>query len=113
MATWGDYLSLTLTLSLIAALVYGVLYINQSVRKVVSSTKEQLHNRGIDVSAKGASVKTHTKLQNREEYFDATQRGIVKALSKSSFGRDEPGTGGHTRTDSATSRKSFKSRAHS
>ncbi|KAI0682919.1 hypothetical protein BC835DRAFT_1423815 [Cytidiella melzeri] len=108
MATWGDYISLTLTLSIIAALVYGVLYLNQSLQKVVTSTKDHLHNRGIDVSKKGASVKTKTKLGNREEYFDATQRGIVKALSSSSVGHDSLD---RTRSqDSKSSGKSSRSR---
>lgn len=69
-------------LSIIVAIVYGVLYVNQSFRKVVSSTKENLHARGIDISKKGANLKTKSKLGNREEYFDATQRYALLAAHK-------------------------------
>ncbi|KAI0088949.1 hypothetical protein BDY19DRAFT_1048443 [Irpex rosettiformis] len=92
MATWGDYISLTVVLSIIAALVYGVIYINQSFRKAVVSTKQNLQARGIEISKQGASVKTKTKLVNREEYFDATQRKVVKALANSSVGHDSLGS---------------------
>ena len=69
-------------LSIIVAIVYGVLYVNQSFRKVVSSTKENLHARGIDISKKGANLKTKSKLSNREEYFDATQRCVLLGARK-------------------------------
>lgn len=107
MATWGDYLSLTLTISLVAALIYGFLYLNAQFRKAVHSTKEQLSSHGIEISKTGASVKTSTKLANREEYFDATQRGIVKALSTASVGHN--GTGPRAEGSStAASRSSPK-----
>ncbi|KAI0826300.1 hypothetical protein BC629DRAFT_69207 [Irpex lacteus] len=115
MATWADYISLTVTLSIIAALVYGVLYINNSFQKVVASTKENLSARGIDISKQGASVKTKTKLSNREEYFDATQRKVVQALSAASIGRDSlntntPSRSRHNSSVSTKSSQSSKSR---
>ncbi|EKM56363.1 uncharacterized protein PHACADRAFT_253434 [Phanerochaete carnosa HHB-10118-sp] len=89
MASWTDYLSLTLTISLIASAVYGVIYLREQLQKGIRASKDKLHDRGIDISAQGASVKTHSKLADRENYFDATQRGVMKALSKSSVGRED------------------------
>lgn len=88
MPSWTDYLSLTLTISLIAAAVYGVLYLREQIQKGIRASKDKLHDRGIDISARGAHVKTRSKLADREQYFDATQRGVMKALSKASVGHE-------------------------
>ena len=46
----------------------------------------RLQTRGVEVSSRGVSVKTHSKLSNRENYFDATQRGFIRAFNASSRG---------------------------
>ncbi|GJE96328.1 hypothetical protein PsYK624_125220 [Phanerochaete sordida] len=106
MANWTDYLSLTLTISLIAAAVYGVLYLREAFQKGIAASKDRLHNHGIDISRDGAHVKTRSKLADRENYFDATQRGVMKALSKSSVGHE----GGETRGSRHGSISSLRSR---
>ena len=43
----------------------------------------RLHNRGVDVSDHGISLKTRSRLANRENLLDATQRGFIKAVKAS------------------------------
>ena len=80
---------------MIAAAVYGVLYLREQIQKGIRVSKDKcapppqptspltltslcrLHSRGIDVSTQGASVKTRSKLADRENYFDATQRYAI------------------------------------
>ena len=49
---------------------------------------ERLKSRGVNISDKGVSVKTTSRF-NREDYLDATQRGVIKAMSAASFGPGE------------------------
>jgi len=58
----------------------------RSVSQGVESAKEGLKTKGVHITDKGVSVKT-SKRFDREDYVDATQRGIVKAMGASSFGK--------------------------
>ncbi|GBE85631.1 hypothetical protein SCP_0801500 [Sparassis crispa] len=95
MAGWIDVLSLIVTLSLIAAVVLGIIYVMRAMSSVVESTKESLKTKGVDLSKGGMSVKTHGRY-NREDYLDATQRHLMKALHTSKFGASAKGTEGRT-----------------
>ncbi|KAH9946721.1 hypothetical protein B0H21DRAFT_708954 [Amylocystis lapponica] len=86
MASWIDIVSLVLTLTAVAALVSGVLYVIRQFSLWVESTKESLKNKGVHVSQHGMSVKT-SKRMDREHYMDATQRGLIKALNTSTHGK--------------------------
>ncbi|KIP11823.1 hypothetical protein PHLGIDRAFT_17836 [Phlebiopsis gigantea 11061_1 CR5-6] len=110
MASWSDYVSLTLTVALLAAALYCVLYLRAQIHKGIVVSKDKLRNKGIDVSAAGAHVKTRSKLADREAYMDATQRGVIKALSKASVSRgSEPARSRHASRTSRSSVSSNKS----
>ncbi|KAL4255523.1 hypothetical protein AB1N83_013052 [Pleurotus pulmonarius] len=85
MANWIDLFSLFATIAVFGGIIYGVLYLVNSVSQGVASTKEALANKGLHISDKGMSVKT-SKRFDREDYVDATQRGFIKAMNAASFG---------------------------
>ncbi|KAF5375915.1 hypothetical protein D9615_008186 [Tricholomella constricta] len=107
MANWIDFFSLVLTLIIAGGVIYGILFISKQITQRMESTKEKyafsppsavcipliisvppparLKNRGLTVSNKGVSIKT-SKRFDREDYMDATQRGVVKAFGASTFG---------------------------
>ncbi|KAF8211649.1 hypothetical protein K438DRAFT_1958728 [Mycena galopus ATCC 62051] len=90
-SSWIDMVSLLLTISVLGGVVYVVLLVVRSVSQGVESAKEGLKTKGVHITDKGVSVKT-SKRFDRENYVDATQRGFVKAVNASSFGkRDEAG----------------------
>ncbi|KDQ58151.1 hypothetical protein JAAARDRAFT_34963 [Jaapia argillacea MUCL 33604] len=105
MANWIDIVSLIITAAIIGGLIYGFMYITGSVSTAVASTKESLKSRGLDISPTGVSVKTSGRL-NREDYLDATQRGIVKLANAASFGKsDDAPTNGEKDKKKRWSRK--------
>ncbi|KAJ7283279.1 hypothetical protein C8J57DRAFT_731676 [Mycena rebaudengoi] len=57
-----------------------------SISRGVESAKEGLKTKGLHITDKGMSVKTSARM-DREAYVDATQRGFVKAMGASSFGK--------------------------
>jgi len=65
--------------------IFGVYYIVKQVSSGVQHTKESLENKGISITAEGVSVKTQKRF-DRDDYVDATQRGVIKALGAASFG---------------------------
>jgi len=85
MATWLDIFSLVATFTFFVGTIAGVLYLVQQASQAVQSTKDSLKNKGWNISDKGVSVKTSHRF-NREDYVDATQRTLVKALSSSTYG---------------------------
>jgi len=85
MANFGDFLALLATIAVFGGIIYGILYVMGSVSEGVKSTKDKLKEKGLDISDKGVSVKT-SKRMNREDYVDATQRGLIRAMEASSFG---------------------------
>ncbi|EDR02242.1 uncharacterized protein LACBIDRAFT_309891 [Laccaria bicolor S238N-H82] len=86
MANWIDFLSLFATIAVVGGVVYGVIYIIEQVTTRIESTKENLKAKGLDISHTGVSVKTQKRF-DREDYVDATQRGLVKVVNASSFRR--------------------------
>ncbi|KAI0067447.1 hypothetical protein BV25DRAFT_1819786 [Artomyces pyxidatus] len=85
MAGFIDVLSLIFTVSLFVGAIVGVVIVVRKVSQAVDSTKASLREKGWTISDSGVSVKTSKRL-NREDYIDATQRGIMKAMSASTFG---------------------------
>jgi len=61
-----------------------VLLVVRSVSQGVESAKEGLKTKGVHITDKGVSVKT-SKRFDREDYVDATQRGLLKAVNASTF----------------------------
>lgn len=86
MATWIDILSLSITTILFVGTVLVITYVVRQISTSIQSTKESLKTRGISISKEGVSVKTDKRF-DRERYLDATQRGIIKAMGASSFGK--------------------------
>ncbi|KAF4588062.1 hypothetical protein EYR38_010023 [Pleurotus pulmonarius] len=81
MANWIDLFSLFATIAVFGGIIYGVLYLVNSVSQGVASTKEALANKGLHISDKGMSVKT-SKRFDREDYVDATQRYVASSSAK-------------------------------
>jgi len=86
MANWFDFLSLTVTVAIIGGIVYGIITVSKAISASVETTKQSLKNKGYTISDKGVAIKT-SKRFDREDYVDATQRGFVKAMGASSFGK--------------------------
>ncbi|EAU83743.1 hypothetical protein CC1G_05647 [Coprinopsis cinerea okayama7 len=86
MAGLLDVFSFVLTVGVIGTVVYGILYVVKAVNQGVESTKASLKERGLDVSSSGVSLKT-SKHFDRQDYLDATQRGIVNLVEASSVRR--------------------------
>jgi len=84
---WTDILAFAATLGFIGAAVYGVLFVIRQINQGVTSTKEALKERGLHISDHGVKVKT-SKRFDREDYVDATQRGIIKAMGAASYGQN-------------------------
>jgi len=84
MANWLDLISLIATVSVFGGIIYVVLLVVRSVSQGVESAKEGLKTKGLHITDKGVAVKT-SKRFDREDYQDATQRGIVNVVNASSF----------------------------
>ncbi|KAG1772040.1 hypothetical protein EDD22DRAFT_795389 [Suillus occidentalis] len=84
MASWIDVLSFLTITSLFVGTIFGVVYIAKCISAAAQNTKESLQTKGISISDKGVSIKT-SKRFDRENYVDATQRGVIKALDASNF----------------------------
>jgi len=91
MASWIDVFSLIATLSVCGGTVYGVLYVANMISKNIQAKKEDMKARGLTISRTGVSVKT-SKRFDREDYVDATQRGLMKAVNASSFRHGDDGS---------------------
>lgn len=88
MANWVDYLFVGIILSILIGVVFAIITISEKVQGAVQSTKASLNDRGVDISASGMSVKTNKNI-SREDYLDATQRGIINTMKAASFGAPE------------------------
>ncbi|KAA1473334.1 hypothetical protein DENSPDRAFT_270067 [Dentipellis sp. KUC8613] len=67
--------------------ILGAVYLVRKISAYVTRTKESLKQKGWTISEKGVSVKTSGRM-NREDYLDATQRGLIKAMGASHHGVD-------------------------
>ncbi|KIM44039.1 hypothetical protein M413DRAFT_443099 [Hebeloma cylindrosporum] len=108
MANFIDILSLVATITVFGGVIYGVIFVMRSINEGVASTKESLKSRGLDVSASGVSIKT-SKRFDREDYVDATQRGIVRAVGAASFKRNASPSSGPGKLEREASNSSSKS----
>jgi len=84
MASWIDIFSFLLISSLFVGTILGVIFLAKSLSAAAQNTKESLQNRGISISDKGVSIKT-SKRFDREDYVDATQRGMIKVIDASNL----------------------------
>ncbi|KIK58990.1 hypothetical protein GYMLUDRAFT_45015, partial [Collybiopsis luxurians FD-317 M1] len=84
MADLGDFIALIVTIAVFAGIIYAIVSVRGSVSEGVKSTKDKLKEKGYDISDKGLAVKT-SKRMNREDYVDATQRGLIRAMGAASF----------------------------
>ncbi|KAF7297297.1 hypothetical protein MIND_00962900 [Mycena indigotica] len=92
-----DLLSFGVTIAVFGVIIYIVLSIVQGVSQGVENAKEGLKTKGVHITDKGVAVKT-SKRFGREDYVDATQRGIVNIVNASSFQK-----GGAARTPDSES----------
>jgi len=91
MAGLFDFLSLLVTAAFFVGIIIAVVYAVQQIQLAVNKTKESLKKKGLLVTESGVSVKTDKRF-DQEDYVDATQRGMLKAMSAASFGKvDEKG----------------------
>jgi len=88
MASWIDIFSLVATIAVFGGVIFAIIFVMKSFNEGVASTKESLKSHGLDVSASGVSVKTSGRF-DREDYVDATQRSIVRAVGAASFKRND------------------------
>lgn len=85
MAKWIDLFSLVLTITLFLGAIVGIVLFVRRISEFVNATKASLQEKGWTVSNQGVSVRTSKRL-DREDYIDATQRGIMKVVGASKFG---------------------------
>ncbi|KAJ7087302.1 hypothetical protein B0H15DRAFT_307151 [Mycena belliarum] len=102
MADWLDLFSLVATLAVFGAIIYAILSVLGSISQGVESAKEGLKTKGVHMTDKGVSVKTSRRF-DREDYVDATQRGLLKAVNASSFRKGGASPEPLSRTSSAAS----------
>ncbi|KAG7441947.1 uncharacterized protein BT62DRAFT_936586 [Guyanagaster necrorhizus] len=91
MANWVDLIALLVTVTICGGIVYGILHASSCLSASVASTKAKLQEKGYTISHTGVSVKT-SKRFCREDYVDATQRGVIKAMGAASFGSSPSGS---------------------
>jgi len=84
--SFSEVFSLVFTLALCVGFFVGAVLLFQKFTAGVESVKANLREKGVDLSSSGMSVRTNGRL-NQEEYLDATQRNIMKAVSSSSWGK--------------------------
>ncbi|KAJ3798468.1 hypothetical protein GGU11DRAFT_582999 [Lentinula aff. detonsa] len=99
MAELTDFIALIATIAIFAGIIYIIYTVTGTVSEGVKSTKDKLKEKGYEISDQGMSVKT-SKRMNREDYVDATQRGLIRAMGASSFGSN---TTGSVQTPASTS----------
>jgi len=98
MAGLFDFISLLVTAAFFVGIIIGVIYLVQQIQIAMNNTKETLQKKGLHITQSGVSVKTDKRF-DREDYVDATQRGIIKAMGAASFGKvDEKGNHIHSST---------------
>ncbi|KAF9782480.1 hypothetical protein BJ322DRAFT_1111342 [Thelephora terrestris] len=90
MTHWLDTIYSVFTLALFIAVVTGAIYVVKTISTTIDETKKSLHDKGVNVSASGISVKT-SKHMTREDYLDATQRNFVKAIQTSTTSTADSG----------------------
>ncbi|KAG2155255.1 uncharacterized protein EDB93DRAFT_1101827 [Suillus bovinus] len=84
MASWIDIFSFLTITTLFLGTILIIILVVKSLSAAAQQTKQSLQDRGISISDKGVSIKT-SKRFDRENYVDATQRGIIKVLDASNF----------------------------
>ncbi|KAF8151612.1 hypothetical protein B0H34DRAFT_678200 [Crassisporium funariophilum] len=111
MAGLVDFLSLLTAIVVFGGAIYGVIYVVNLINQGVATTKETLKTKGLDISKSGVSVKTSRRL-DRDDYVDATQRGVMRAMGAASFRKADGSANASAvppEMDRATSSSSIKS----
>ncbi|KAG9024676.1 hypothetical protein FS842_005427 [Serendipita sp. 407] len=80
-----DILTVGIILSILVGIVFAIITVSGKVQEAVKSTQASLNDKGVNLSASGMSVKTDKNI-SREDYLDATQRGIINTMKAASFG---------------------------
>ncbi|KAG6337179.1 hypothetical protein ID866_1893 [Astraeus odoratus] len=112
MATWIDLFSLSLTTFVFVGTILAIIYVARRITSSIQTTKESLKSKGIAISDKGISVTTNKRF-DREHYVDATQRGFIKAMNASSFGRpDAAERSGSHKPRSSSAERNADEKAH-
>lgn len=84
MASWIDVFSFLTTTFLFVGTIFTIVFLTKRFSAAAQNTKESLQNKGISISDKGVSIKM-SKRFDREDYMDATQRGVIKVLDASNL----------------------------
>ncbi|BGP54256.1 hypothetical protein JCM8202_001392 [Rhodotorula sphaerocarpa] len=79
------WIRLILTLAVVAMLVYGIRLIVLGIQEGIQSAKGNLQQRGVNVSASGASVRTQKRGVTQEQIGDQLQRGLMKGWKAATF----------------------------
>ncbi|KAG9312595.1 hypothetical protein JVU11DRAFT_6992 [Chiua virens] len=82
-----DIFSLVMTTFLFVGTIFGIFYAIKSISAYLKTTKASLEARGCTISSGGVSFKTEKRF-DREDYLDATQRGLVRALGATTVGSE-------------------------
>ncbi|KAF8962861.1 hypothetical protein BDZ97DRAFT_1920196 [Flammula alnicola] len=90
---WLDLFSLLATIGVFAGVIYAIIFVTKTINEGVASTQESLKSKGLHVTSSGVSIKT-SKRFDREDYVDATQRGVVKAMQSASIRRNDSSSPG-------------------
>ncbi|KAF5346891.1 hypothetical protein D9756_010609 [Leucocoprinus leucothites] len=86
--------------------IWGVVYVVKQVTESVQATKQKMKEKGYDISGKGVSIKT-SKRFDRQDYIDATQRGMMKTMTATSFNRRADSIdGSHSPNSNSSARSS-------
>jgi len=111
MAGIVDFLYFAITVALFGGAIAGILFVVNRISEFTASTKEKLKSQGYNISDKGVEVHTEKRF-NHEDYVDATQRGLLKAMGASTFGKaNSDGSGSGTNKLKAPEQTVKKSRS--
>ncbi|KAF7320939.1 hypothetical protein HMN09_00180600 [Mycena chlorophos] len=86
MTNWVDLLSFGATIAVFGGIIYVVLLVVRGVSQGVENAKEGLKTKGVHITDKGVALKTDKRF-DREDYVDATQRGLINVVNASSINK--------------------------
>ncbi|GAA6007800.1 hypothetical protein JCM11491_003968 [Sporobolomyces phaffii] len=79
------WIKLVITLLVFAGVIQGIRFAVIAYNAALSSTKENLQKRGVNVSADGVSVKTDKRALTVEETQDRLQRSLMQGWKSATF----------------------------
>ncbi|KAI5481550.1 hypothetical protein MNV49_002776 [Pseudohyphozyma bogoriensis] len=81
----GTVIQLIIVLAVFGGIGYAIVKASEATDAAVKSTKEKLEARGVNLSSKGAAIKTDRRAYTAEETADQLQRGIMQGWKHSKF----------------------------